>query len=154
MIRSVSQVSSHWKENCLYCSRYFFPTVENWIDLKIKNLKRGSPPFKNERKLIFEFSFFKKSNHKPWLDALKSLKNPKEPSIGIRTLWVSMLIIKIKNNSLGVPIMVQQKWIWLGTMRVRVRSLASLSGLRIWHCHELWCRLQTRLGSDVAVAVV
>ena len=22
-----------------------------------------------------------------------------------------------------------------------VRSLASLSGLRIWHCHELWCRL-------------
>ena len=28
----------------------------------------------------------------------------------------------------------------LGTMRFRVRSLASLSGLRIWHCCELWCR--------------
>ena len=28
------------------------------------------------------------------------------------------------------------------------------SGLRIWHCRELWCRSQTRLGSRVAVAVV
>ena len=26
------------------------------------------------------------------------------------------------------------------SMRMRVRSLASLSGLRIWRCHELWCR--------------
>ena len=24
-------------------------------------------------------------------------------------------------------------------MRMRVRSLALLHGLRIWHCHELWC---------------
>ena len=31
---------------------------------------------------------------------------------------------------------------------------ASLSGLRIWHCRELWCRSQTWLGSGVAVAVV
>ena len=38
-------------------------------------------------------------------------------------------------------------------MRMRVRSLALLSGLRIWHCHELWCRSQTLLGSHVAVAV-
>ena len=28
-------------------------------------------------------------------------------------------------------------------MRLRVRSLALLSGSRIGHCHELWCRLQT-----------
>ena len=26
-------------------------------------------------------------------------------------------------------------------------------GLRIRHCHEMWCRLQMRLGSHVAVAV-
>jgi len=39
-------------------------------------------------------------------------------------------------------------------MRVWVRSLASLSGLKILHCHELWYRLQTYLGSRVAVAVV
>ena len=38
-------------------------------------------------------------------------------------------------------------------MRFWIRSLASLSGLRIWHRRELWCRLQTRLGSGVAVAV-
>ena len=29
-----------------------------------------------------------------------------------------------------------------------------LSGLRIWRCHELWCRSQTQLTSGVAVAVV
>ena len=25
--------------------------------------------------------------------------------------------------------------------------------LRIWRCRELWCRLQTQLGSGIAVAV-
>ena len=25
-------------------------------------------------------------------------------------------------------------------MKTRVRSLASISGLRIWRCRELWCR--------------
>ena len=39
-------------------------------------------------------------------------------------------------------------------MRMQVQSLASFSGLRIWHCRELLCRLQTRLRSGVAVAVV
>ena len=40
----------------------------------------------------------------------------------------------------GVLIMAQRKWIRLGTMRLRVRSLALLGGLRIQCCHELWCR--------------
>ena len=39
-------------------------------------------------------------------------------------------------------------------MRLRVRFLASLSGLRIWHCCELWDRSQMWLRSGVAVAVV
>ena len=39
-------------------------------------------------------------------------------------------------------------------MRAQVRSLALLSGLRIPCYHELWCRLLTRLGFCVAVAVV
>ena len=39
-------------------------------------------------------------------------------------------------------------------MRLHVRSLASVSGLGIRRCRELGCRLQTRLGSGVAVAVV
>ena len=49
--------------------------------------------------------------------------------------------------------MAQQKRIQLGTMGLQVLSLASLSGLRIRHCCELWYRLQTRLGSCVAVAL-
>ena len=50
--------------------------------------------------------------------------------------------------------MAQWKGIRLGTMRLWVRSLAPLSGLRIWHCRELWYRLQMRLGSGIAVALV
>ena len=34
-----------------------------------------------------------------------------------------------------------------------VQYLALLSGLRIWHCCELWDRLQTQFGSHIAVAV-
>ena len=48
----------------------------------------------------------------------------------------------------------QPKWIWLASTRTQVRSLALLSGLRIWHCHEPWHRSQMWLGSHVAVAVV
>ena len=54
----------------------------------------------------------------------------------------------------GVPIMAQQKQIQLGTRRLQVRSLPSISGLRIQHCHELWCRSQMWLRSRIAVAVV
>ena len=51
--------------------------------------------------------------------------------------------------TLGVPIVAQRKWIQLGTVRLRVWSLASISGLR-FRCHRLgldlmllwlWCRL-------------
>ena len=35
-------------------------------------------------------------------------------------------------------------------MRMQVRFLAPLSGLRIWCCHELWCRTQ-RHGLDPAL---
>ena len=38
-------------------------------------------------------------------------------------------------------------------MRLQVQSLALLSGLRIQHCCELWCRSQMKLRSGVAVAV-
>ena len=53
-----------------------------------------------------------------------------------------------------VPIVVQWKWIWLGTMRLWLQSLALLSGLRILHCRELWCRSQMWFGFLVAMAVV
>ena len=48
----------------------------------------------------------------------------------------------------------QQKQIPLVSMRTRVQSPALLSGLRIQHCRELWCRSQMQLGSGTAVAVV
>ena len=38
-------------------------------------------------------------------------------------------------------------------MRTQVQSRASLNGLRIQRCCELWYRSQTRLGSHVAVAI-
>ena len=58
-----------------------------------------------------------------------------------------------KDNT-GVPMVAQQKRIQLGTMRLRVQSLVSLSGLRIWCCRELWRSSQMWLGSGIAVAVV
>ena len=54
---------------------------------------------------------------------------------------------------MGVPVMAQWKRIRLGTMRLRVQSLALLSGLRILRCSELWCRSQMQLGSGIAVPV-
>ena len=42
----------------------------------------------------------------------------------------------------------------LVSMRMRVRSLASLSGLRIQHSCELGCSLQLQLGSGIAVALI
>ena len=47
----------------------------------------------------------------------------------------------IKKWKSGVPIVVSGLRTWLVSMRIQVRSLASLSGLRIRFCHELWCRL-------------
>ena len=39
-------------------------------------------------------------------------------------------------------------------MRTKVWFLGSLSGLRIWSCRELWCKLQMQLRSGITVAVV
>ena len=54
---------------------------------------------------------------------------------------------------LGVPAVEQRKRTQLGTMRLRVRSLASISGLRIWRCHELHqiagCRLQAAAAAQI-----
>ena len=57
-------------------------------------------------------------------------------------------------NEWGIPIMAWRKWIWQGSLRMQVQSLASLSGLRIQCWLELRCRSQTQLGSGIAVAVV
>ena len=52
-----------------------------------------------------------------------------------------------------VPLVAQWKWIRLVSKRMRVRSLASLTGSGIRCCRELWCRSQIQLGFSVAVAM-
>ena len=46
------------------------------------------------------------------------------------TFWSNCYRSWFINGKSGVPIVVQQKWIHLGTMRLRVLSLASFIGLR------------------------
>ena len=53
---------------------------------------------------------------------------------------------------MGVLIVAQRKQIRLGTMRLQVPSLASLSGLRVQRCRDLWCKMRLRSGVAVAVA--
>ena len=65
-----------------------------------------------------------------------------------------LLSHEIKVNHLGVPTVVQQKRIQRVSMRMRVRSLASVSGLRIRRGRELWCWPQTQLRPYIAVALV
>ena len=43
---------------------------------------------------------------------------------------------------------------WLVNLIVIHEDVASLGGLSIRCCHELWCRSQMQLRSDIAVAVV
>ena len=62
-------------------------------------------------------------------------------------------LLGLLREDIGVPVVTERKRMRLGTMRLWVRSLASLNGLRTRRCHELWCRSQTRLGSGVAVAL-
>ena len=55
-------------------------------------------------------------------------------------------------NYEGVPVVNEQVMNLLVSM-MWVQSLASLSGLRIQYCRELWCRLQAQLRSGIAVVV-
>ena len=41
----------------------------------------------------------------------------------------------------------------IASIRTQVQSLALLSGLRIRHYHELWCRSQMQFRARVAMAV-
>ena len=69
-------------------------------------------------------------------------------------LYDGLFFQKYKNKlSKRVPFVAQWKQIWLASMKMQVWSLALLRRLRIQHCHELWCRSQTRLRSGIAVAV-
>ena len=77
---------------------------------------------------------------------------PQNSSSGF-TLPNIIFILTLKILCPGVLVMAQWLTNQLASMRTRVRSLASLSGMRIQHCHELWCSLQTWLRSRVAVVL-
>ena len=64
------------------------------------------------------------------------------------------MTIIFSNYGFRIPIMAQWKRIHLGTIGLRVQSLALLSGLRIQSCRDLQCKSQTWLISCIAVAVV
>ena len=53
----------------------------------------------------------------------------------------------------GVPVLAQRKRMTSTHEDVGSIPGLPLSGLRLWHCHELWCRSQTRLRSGIAVPV-
>ena len=63
--------------------------------------------------------------------------------------WNLKALFLVKSVRQGVPIVVQQVKNPTLSVRTRVRSLASLSGLRIWRCCQLWRRSQMQLGSSV-----
>ena len=54
----------------------------------------------------------------------------------------------------GSSTVAQREQTQLVSTRMRVPSLASISGSGIWHCCALWCRFQIWLRTLVAVAVV
>ena len=58
---------------------------------------------------------------------------------------------KRKKKKKGIPILAQQLTNPTSIMRMWVHSLATFSGLKIRHCHELWSQMW--LGSGIAVAV-
>ena len=98
-------------------------------------------------------------------------KNPSPSSSPTETKTFQKELLSLKSNSHPLskanfytatlylkavpefPVVAQWKRIWLASMRMQVRSLASLSGLRIQCCCELRCRLKTWLGSSIAAAV-
>ena len=94
-----------------------------------------------------------------WRDDLNMLGSSKIlPWINSKNLSLVPLIHETPLKGEDTEINKKPSWGSLcgseGSMRMWIWSLASLSGLRIWYCRELWCRSQTWLGSHIAVAGV
>ena len=67
-----------------------------------------------------------------------------------------LVISEINYNfkKIGVPVVAQRLMNLTNIHEDVGLILASLSGLRIQPCCELWCRSQTRLGSRVTVVLL
>jgi len=83
-----------------------------------------------------------------------SIMRKRLPLNKVPSWWNTTVSHNFKMLKFGVPVMAQQKRIWLVSVRMQVWFLALFNGSRIQCCHELWCRLQTQLESGIAVAVV
>ena len=64
----------------------------------------------------------------------------------LKVKWLKVRCKTYTNFPLGVPVVAQQVKNPTWGLRIRVQSLASLSGLRIWCCQKQWCRPQMRWG--------
>ena len=144
---------SQWNQNLNRTKRQSEPLLFDWLELG----HQSSPSFGFKLKLhtswVSTWPVFGQElmHHQLQLSWVSSW-----PIANFRTSQTPQSYEPISYNKphSGVPIMAQQKGIWLGTMRFRVQSLALISGLRIQHCRELWCSLQTQLRSRVAMAMV
>ena len=77
-------------------------------------------------------------------------------SVFLSPVTLSKWIIEmpfLKISDLGFRSMARWVMDLTTSMGIWVQSLTPLSGLGIWHCHELWCRSEARLRSGIAVSV-
>ena len=73
----------------------------------------------------------------------------------MQRIWIDIKMISLGSSHLGSAVTNLTSIHEDRTSRTQlVLSLAPISGLRIWRCLELQCRLQMWLGYGVAVAVV
>ena len=80
---------------------------------------------------------------------------PSSNNLHINLVMTSPVIFQTwKSNFQEFPLWLNRLRTQLVSMRMWVQPLASLTGLRIQHCCDLWHRLQMQLRSHVAVAVV
>ena len=74
--------------------------------------------------------------HADWCHTILSAENIVVSKAGRRPAYIELLSLS------GRFLMWLSRNESLVTMKTQFRSLASVSGLRMWHCNELWCRAQ------------
>ena len=98
---------------------------------------------------LFQQTHNKVNTEGTHLNTIKAIHDKSTVNIILNSEKLKSFLLRLGTR--GVPIVAQQKQTQLVPMRMRVQSLASLSELRIWLCHELWCSSQMRLESCVPV---
>ena len=88
-----------------------------------------------------------------FLPGEENLTRAPAPAASLKFSGFSLTQIFLKKTlkNLKFPLWLSSKGPGLLPMRMRVQSLALLSGLRIWHCCELWYRSQMWLRSGITV---